>query len=72
MDLINDIQLLSTSSELCYCYFQSLPVFVVSSGQFRYVVSPGKKWTLLQYQRTNYVCFDAYKAKCMHTAIHDF
>ena len=40
MDLINDIQLLFTSSELCVCYFQSVPVFIVSSGQFRYVVSP--------------------------------
>ena len=37
MDLINDIQLLSTSSELCYCYFQSVPVFSVSSDQFRSV-----------------------------------
>ena len=30
MDLIKDIQLFSTSSEFCYCYYQSVPVFIVS------------------------------------------
>ena len=32
----------------------------------------GKKRTRLQFQHPNYVCFDAYKAKYVHTAIHDF
>ena len=40
MYLINNIQLLSTISELSYCYFQSVLVFIVSSDQFWYVVSP--------------------------------
>ena len=31
----------------------------------------GKKRTLLQFQHPNYVCFDAYKAKYVHKAIHD-
>ena len=31
-----------------------------------------KKRTRLQFQHTNYVCFDAYKAKYVHTTTHDF
>ena len=31
-----------------------------------------KKQTRLQFQHPNYVCFDAYKAKYVHTAIQDF
>ena len=31
-----------------------------------------KKPTRFQFQHPNYVCFDAYKAKCVHTTIHDF
>ena len=31
-----------------------------------------KKRTRLQFQHPNYVCFDAYKAKYVHTAINDF
>ena len=38
----------------------------------RFVQQIGKKRTLSQFQHTNYVCFDAYKAKYVHTAIHDF
>ena len=31
-----------------------------------------KKWTRLQFQYTNYVCFDAYKAKYVHTTTMTF
>ena len=31
----------------------------------------GKKRTQLQFQHTNYVCFDAYRAKYVHTTFHD-
>ena len=37
----------------------------------RFMQRIGKKRTLLQFQHPNYVCFDAYKAKYVHTAIHD-
>ena len=30
----------------------------------------GKKRTRLQFQHTNYVCFDAYKAKYVHTTMY--
>ena len=38
----------------------------------RFMQQIGKKRTRLQCQHTNFVCFDAYKAKYVHTAIHDF
>ena len=38
----------------------------------RFMQRIGKKRTRLQFQHPNFVCFDAYKAKYVHTAIHDF
>ena len=38
----------------------------------RFMQQIGKKRTRLQFQHPNFVCFDAYKAKYVHTAIHDF
>ena len=32
----------------------------------------GKKRTQLQFQHIKYVCFNAYKAKYVHTTIYDF
>ena len=44
---------------------------VVQSAS-RFMQRIGKKRTRLQFQHTNYVCFDAYRAKHVHTSIHDF
>ena len=38
----------------------------------RFMQRIGKKRTRLQFQYTNYVCFDAHRAKYVHTTIHDF
>ena len=38
----------------------------------RFMQRIGKKRTLLQFQHPNFVCFDAYKAKYVHTVIYDF
>ena len=38
----------------------------------RFMQPIGKKQTRLQFQHTNYVYFDAYRAKHVHTTIHDF
>ena len=38
----------------------------------RFMQRIGKKQTRLQFQHPNFVGFDAYKAKYVHTAIHDF
>ena len=37
----------------------------------RFMQRIGKKPTRLEFQHPNFVCFDAYKAKYVHTAIHD-
>ena len=38
----------------------------------RFMQRVGKKQTRLQFHHSNYVCFDAYKAKYVHTTILDF
>ena len=43
-------------------------MLVHSASRFMQRIS--KKRTRLQFQHHNYVCFDAYKAKYVHTAIH--
>ena len=59
-------------------YFQALVMeisytkLMVVHFASRFMQQIGKKRTLLQFQHTNYVCFDAYKAKYVHTAIHDY
>ena len=38
----------------------------------RFMQRIGKKQTRLQFQHPNCVSFDSYKAKYVHTAIHDY
>ena len=46
-----------------------LDILVDSASRFMQRI--GKKWTRLQFQHPNHVCFDAYKAKYVHRAIRD-
>ena len=44
----------------------------IGKKQTRLQFHHGKKQTRLQFHHSNYVCFDAYKAKYVHTTILDF
>ena len=50
------------------CTFVATKLMLVHSSS-RFMQRIGKKRTRLQFQHP--VCFDAYKAKYVHTAIHD-
>ena len=45
---------------------------MLADSASRFMQRISKKRTPLQFQHPNFVCFDAYKAKYVHTAIHDF
>ena len=47
-------------------------LYIIAHSASHFMRRIGKKRTWLQFQHPNFVCFDAYKAKYVHTAIHDF
>ena len=57
------------NGEICIIRYTKLMVVHYASCFMQRI---GKKHTRLQYHHTNYVCFDAYKAKYLHTTIHNF
>ena len=59
----------SGKGDLCFIIHTKL---MLAHSASRFMQRIGKKRTLLQFQHPNFVCFDAYKAKYVHTAIHDF
>ena len=57
------------NGDICIIRYMKLMVVQSASCFMQRIV---KKRTRLQFQHINYVCFDAYKAKYVHTTTHDF